>query len=495
MSTVALDRQQRWRSRLQDFGHHLQPPAPLLQPLKSPPSLPSIDIHPQAPSCFTPNVSPPGNSTARKIYSFPRVPPPVFIHSRSFVPLSEATQSFDREILRLDPVISQQISNLQRNSAQYNPCHSFLANRSPEIISADHPLDVFKQTVRSITKRSDSQDLTNSCKSKVNISHTSSCGTACTMHAQVSSGNLTVNVTGSSSTCHNKKGPAEDSLFKSERESVWQELGSESFNGAVTLVTKFPEIKPYSPPTSVYSYSYLPFPLIKTTNSSSVPKSLESYSCKVSATTAIALAANRQQSNNNYVSFYTSSITSGLRNACSKSDSNLCPLRSSTKSDPVDIPKESQTLTVHCYSPREGSLAVKSREESLTTEEDSSSLDSGQESSESFSRDPSLKSRKKKHVVHKQQDLLLSQETTFSPAGEILKMDVENQDVRLGVPYKKSNSKGSIGGNNHGTAFCIRRRLIDDEGYIRRAACLCVNKEETQVGLFILLIAAFLCSL
>lgn len=48
-----------------------------------------------------------------------------------------------------------------------------------------------------------------------------------------------------------------------------------------------------------------------------------------------------------------------------------------------------------------------------------------------------------------------------------------------------SSSRGSVAAKNKGG--CIRRRLTDEEGYIRRAACICVNKEETKVGLILCL--------
>lgn len=44
--------------------------------------------------------------------------------------------------------------------------------------------------------------------------------------------------------------------------------------------------------------------------------------------------------------------------------------------------------------------------------------------------------------------------------------------------YNKCSSRGSVAGKNKG---CTRRRLVDDEGFIRRAACVCLNEEETQV--------------
>ncbi|XP_071537339.1 uncharacterized protein [Panulirus ornatus] len=43
--------------------------------------------------------------------------------------------------------------------------------------------------------------------------------------------------------------------------------------------------------------------------------------------------------------------------------------------------------------------------------------------------------------------------------------------------YNKCSSRGSVAGKNKG---CTRRRLVDDEGFIRRAACVCLNEEETQ---------------
>ena len=42
-----------------------------------------------------------------------------------------------------------------------------------------------------------------------------------------------------------------------------------------------------------------------------------------------------------------------------------------------------------------------------------------------------------------------------------------------------TNSRGSLTTKGKG---CGRRRLIDEEGYIRRAACVCVNKDESQVS-------------
>lgn len=43
-----------------------------------------------------------------------------------------------------------------------------------------------------------------------------------------------------------------------------------------------------------------------------------------------------------------------------------------------------------------------------------------------------------------------------------------------------TNSRGNLTCNSKAVC-CGRRRLIDEEGYIRRAASICVNKEETQV--------------
>lgn len=45
--------------------------------------------------------------------------------------------------------------------------------------------------------------------------------------------------------------------------------------------------------------------------------------------------------------------------------------------------------------------------------------------------------------------------------------------------YSKCSSRGSVAAKNKGIT---RRRLLDEEGFIRRAACVCVNEEETQVG-------------
>ena len=42
-----------------------------------------------------------------------------------------------------------------------------------------------------------------------------------------------------------------------------------------------------------------------------------------------------------------------------------------------------------------------------------------------------------------------------------------------------TNSRGSLPSKG---VCCVRRRLIDEEGYIRRAACICVNEDETQVS-------------
>ncbi|CAL4195198.1 unnamed protein product, partial [Meganyctiphanes norvegica] len=41
---------------------------------------------------------------------------------------------------------------------------------------------------------------------------------------------------------------------------------------------------------------------------------------------------------------------------------------------------------------------------------------------------------------------------------------------------ERTNSRGSPG------TPLPRRRVTDDEGYIRRAACVCVNDAETEVG-------------
>uniref|UniRef100_A0A0P4WER8 diphosphoinositol-polyphosphate diphosphatase n=1 Tax=Scylla olivacea TaxID=85551 RepID=A0A0P4WER8_SCYOL len=43
-----------------------------------------------------------------------------------------------------------------------------------------------------------------------------------------------------------------------------------------------------------------------------------------------------------------------------------------------------------------------------------------------------------------------------------------------------TNSRGSLTSKGKGVC-CGRRRLIDEEGFIRRAACVCVNKDESQV--------------
>lgn len=44
-----------------------------------------------------------------------------------------------------------------------------------------------------------------------------------------------------------------------------------------------------------------------------------------------------------------------------------------------------------------------------------------------------------------------------------------------------NNSRNSLTTSKSKGVCCGRRRLIDEEGYIRRAACICVNKEETEV--------------
>lgn len=49
--------------------------------------------------------------------------------------------------------------------------------------------------------------------------------------------------------------------------------------------------------------------------------------------------------------------------------------------------------------------------------------------------------------------------------------------AKSGGPRGCAGAKNKIGGS----VCCPRRRLTDDEGYIRRAACICVNKEETKV--------------
>lgn len=49
--------------------------------------------------------------------------------------------------------------------------------------------------------------------------------------------------------------------------------------------------------------------------------------------------------------------------------------------------------------------------------------------------------------------------------------------AKTGGPRGCAGTKNKIGGS----VCCPRRRLTDDEGYIRRAACICVNKEETKV--------------
>ncbi|KAK3891983.1 hypothetical protein Pcinc_004150 [Petrolisthes cinctipes] len=68
--------------------------------------------------------------------------------------------------------------------------------------------------------------------------------------------------------------------------------------------------------------------------------------------------------------------------------------------------------------------------------------------------------------------------------------DSANQNTCSGWVFKNftklssssnSSSRGSVSAKNK--SGCIRRRLTDEEGYIRRAACICVNKEETKVML------------
>nr|XP_053640315.1 uncharacterized protein LOC128694279 [Cherax quadricarinatus]XP_053640316.1 uncharacterized protein LOC128694279 [Cherax quadricarinatus]XP_053640317.1 uncharacterized protein LOC128694279 [Cherax quadricarinatus] len=51
-----------------------------------------------------------------------------------------------------------------------------------------------------------------------------------------------------------------------------------------------------------------------------------------------------------------------------------------------------------------------------------------------------------------------------------------------GRGYSKGNSARGMATKCKGVSF-PRRRLTDEEGYIRRAACVCLNKEETQVML------------
>ncbi|KAK3852226.1 hypothetical protein Pcinc_041181 [Petrolisthes cinctipes] len=67
--------------------------------------------------------------------------------------------------------------------------------------------------------------------------------------------------------------------------------------------------------------------------------------------------------------------------------------------------------------------------------------------------------------------------------------DSANQNTCSGWVFKNftklssssnSSSRGSVSAKNK--SGCIRRRLTDEEGYIRRAACICVNKEETKVS-------------
>lgn len=45
-----------------------------------------------------------------------------------------------------------------------------------------------------------------------------------------------------------------------------------------------------------------------------------------------------------------------------------------------------------------------------------------------------------------------------------------------------NNSRNSLTPSKSKGVCCGRRRLVDEEGYIRRAACICVNKEETEVS-------------
>ncbi|XP_066951438.1 uncharacterized protein [Macrobrachium rosenbergii] len=506
MSTAALDRQHRWRCRLQDLSPTLQPPTPKGQ-LPKPSSSPFPSRNNQLPNSRFPSHSTPLLNPTPFQLCFPASYTAVFGGSCSLLSNKLLGTNSDSQENARD--LPNTFVHRRSFPGSFPATSQVYLVQSP-ICSNNNPTDYTKPTTLpvQITEPWSNPGVSHDklphgyCSLKLDQAGVPvTCTTTTTMHAQASKESLAVSTLENLNVAQRKCTPG-DKLMESGLTCLGHVPGSSpNCNGAKKHKT---EIVPLvhtagTSSTSNACFSTHPSTFVKNVISSPVPKSLESYACHSGTrlplfTVSVEPSTEKPLSNKFTIieTKFKKSASLDPNNQYSKSDSNIPSAgisnnNNNNNNNPTNPLKEDKGAET-AFPASEGVFNREVMRESLTAEEESSSFDSGQdESPDSSKKSPCPRSRKKRpggYHVH-QESHLLPQENLDRQSQE----DLTSQDESLSIEHRRKSmmlcnkiiSRVNAGGKYKVTGCCSRRRLIDDEGYIRRAASICVNKEETQV--------------
>ncbi|XP_064082245.1 serine/threonine-protein kinase pakG-like isoform X2 [Macrobrachium nipponense] len=509
MSTAALDRQHRWRCRLQDLSPHLQPPTPKGQ-LPKPSSSPFPSRNKQLPNSRFPSHSTPLLNSTPFQFCFPASYSPVFgvscsVLSNKLLGTNSDSQENARDLPNTFVHRRSFPGSFPATSQVYLVQSPLCSNNNPTDYSkpTTHPVQITEPWSNPGVSH-DKLPHDHSILKLDQVGAPVTCTTTTTtMHAQASKESLAVSTLENLNVAQRKCTPG-DKLMESGLTCLGHVSGSSSnCNGAKKHKT---EIVPLvhtagTSSTSNACFSTYPSTFVKNVISSSVPKSLvESYACHSGTrlplfTVSVEPSTEKPLSNKFTIieTKFKKSAPLELNNQYSKSDSNIPSAsvsnnnnNNNNNNNPTNPLKEDKGAET-AFAASEGVFHREVMRESLTAEEESSSFDSGQdESPDSSKKSPCPRSRKKRPGGYVHQESHLLRQENLDRQSEL---DLTSQDESLSIEHRRKGmmpcnkiiSRVNAGGKYKVTGCCSRRRLIDDEGYIRRAASICVNKEETQV--------------